>query len=49
MLRAELGKVEQHEVLLDNPTGKEIEVETIISNMANFDVLPPNIILAPYE
>ncbi|KAM3143753.1 Encoded by [Paramecium bursaria] len=49
VLRAELGKVEEHEVLLDNPTGKEIEVETIISNMANFDVLPPNIVLAPYE
>jgi hypothetical protein len=48
-MRSELGKVEQYEVLLENPTSKEVIANTISTNPANFEVMPETIVLAPYE
>ena len=48
-LRAELGKVESHEVELENPTNKEVRVKYRITNAHNFDILPEEIIIAPYD
>ena len=48
-LKAELGKVEAHEVELENPSNKEVVVRTKISNPHNFDVLPEEIIIPPYD
>ena len=43
ILKTELGKVEQYEVLLENPTAKEVIVNTLITNPGNFEVLPEKI------
>lgn len=40
MLKTELGKVEQHEIRLENPSNEDVRVYTFISNPANFDVIP---------
>ena len=48
-LKAELGKVESHEVELENPSNKEVIVKTKISNPHNFDILPEDIIIPPYD
>lgn len=36
--KTELGKLDKHEVLLENPTGKPITAEILISNPANFSL-----------
>ena len=48
-LKAELGKVEQFEILLENPSNIEVNVDYQISNKNNFDVLPENIVIQPYN
>ena len=48
-LRAELGKVESHEVELENPSNKEVRVKYRMTNSHNFDVLPDEIIIPPYD
>ncbi|KAL4497051.1 hypothetical protein ABPG72_002207 [Tetrahymena utriculariae] len=45
MLKAELGKVEQHEIRLDNPSNEDVKVYTYVSNPSNFDVLPEQIVI----
>ena len=49
MLKAELGKVEQHEVRLDNPSNEDVRVWVSVSNPANFDVMPEEIIIPAHE
>lgn len=39
-LKTELGKVEEYEIQLENPTNMEVNVNVKITNPANFDVLP---------
>ena len=48
-LKAELGKTESHEVELENPTNKEVRVFYKLSNPHNFDILPEDIIIQPYD
>lgn len=48
-LRAELGKVEEWEVSLENPSNTECNVYAKISNPNNFDVIPENIIIPAYD
>ena len=43
------GKTEQFEVQLENPSNIEVKVNIKNSNEHNFDILPPIIILPPYE
>lgn len=38
MLKAELGKIEMHEVILENPSEKDVKVHTKISNSVNYEV-----------
>lgn len=47
-MKTELGKVEEYEIQLENPIDKEVAVTVTISNPANFDVLPSEIILKPH-
>ncbi|CAD8092149.1 unnamed protein product [Paramecium primaurelia] len=47
-LKTELGKVEEYEIQLENPIDKEVNVQIQISNPANFDVLPTDIVLKPH-
>lgn len=49
MLKTELGKVEQHEIRLENPSNEDVRVYTQVSNSANFDVLPEEIIIPAHE
>ncbi|EGR28301.1 hypothetical protein IMG5_179020 [Ichthyophthirius multifiliis] len=49
LLKAELGKVEQQEVRLENPSNYDTKVEVIISNKTNFDVIPDQIIIPANE
>lgn len=42
-MKTELGKVEEYEILLENPTPKEVIVNSIISNPGNFEILPETI------
>lgn len=49
VLRTELGKVEQHRIVLENPSDKEVKVVAKIVNQTNFDVVPENIVLKPYD
>lgn len=48
-LKAELGKVEEWGVVLENPYGKECQITTNISNPFNFDVIPENIIIPAFN
>ena len=48
-LKAELGKVEYHSVELENPSNKEVRVRSILSNPNNFDTLPEDIVIQPYD
>jgi len=48
-LKAELGKVEAHEVELENPSNKEVRVRAKLSNDNNFDTLPEDIVIQPYD
>ena len=48
-LRAELGKVEEWEVELENPSNVDCPVYAKISNPNNFDVLPENIVIPAYD
>ena len=48
-LRAELGKAEYHEVELENPTNKEVRVRPRLSNPHNFDILPEDLTIPPYD
>lgn len=47
VLRCELGKVASYNVLLENPSDKEVRAVARISNPTNFDVTPEVIILKP--
>eukprot|EP01017_Pseudomicrothorax_dubius_P047657 TRINITY_DN8583_c0_g1_i5.p1 TRINITY_DN8583_c0_g1~~TRINITY_DN8583_c0_g1_i5.p1 ORF type:complete len:454 (+),score=135.08 TRINITY_DN8583_c0_g1_i5:255-1616(+) len=49
MMRAELGKVEKQEVILENPSNKEVRVSYRLSNINNFDIFPDTIIIPPFE
>lgn len=46
-LKAELGKFSQYEVVLENPSGFNVQVIHRVSNPNNFDIIPDNIILPP--
>lgn len=48
-LACELGKVAQHWVHLENPTGQEMHIDVKNSNPTNFEVMPDKVILQPYE
>ncbi len=48
-MKAELGKSETHEVMLENPSPKETFVTFKISNTGNFDVIPERIMIPPYD
>lgn len=48
-LKAELGKVEEWEVILENPSNTECPIYAKISNPNNFDVLPENITIPAYD
>ena len=48
-LKAELGKAEYHEVELENPSHKEVQVRPRLSNPHNFDIVPEEIIIPPYD
>lgn len=48
-LKCELGKTEQHEVTLDNPSNESVKVRVKISNEHNYEVLPEGIVIPPYE
>lgn len=48
-LKAELGKVEEWGIILENPYGKECQITTNISNPFNFDVIPENIIIPAFN
>lgn len=48
-LKAELGKVEEWEVVLENPSNSECMVFSKISNPNNFDVIPDNIMIPAYD
>ena len=48
-LKAELGKVEEWIVYLENPSGYICDIEHRLSNPNNFDVFPENISIGPYE
>lgn len=47
VLRCELGKVEFHQIFLENPSDKEVKAISKVTNPTNFDVNPDNIILKP--
>lgn len=49
MLKTELGKVDEHEVRLDNPSNEDVRVWVEVSNPANFEVLPESIIIPANE
>jgi hypothetical protein len=49
MLKCELGKTEQHEVVLENPSAREQRVRITVSNPSNFDVTPDSIVIPPYD
>ena len=48
-LKAELGKVEEWEIILENPSNADCPVYPKISNPNNFDVIPDNIIIPAYD
>ena len=48
-LKAELGKVEEWMVYLENPSGFHTDINYKISNPNNFDIFPENISVGPYE
>mmetsp|Transcript_44467 Transcript_44467/g.58995 ORF Transcript_44467/g.58995 Transcript_44467/m.58995 type:complete len:122 (-) Transcript_44467:1310-1675(-) len=49
MLECELGKTANHQIELENPTGKELYLDYRNSNPTNFAVIPDKVILPPYE
>ena len=49
ILKAELGKVEECEYILENPSNKDCAVYPKISNPNNFDVIPDNIVIPAYD
>lgn len=48
-LKAELGKVESHEVELENPSSKEVRVKPRLTNPHNFNVVPEDIVIPAYD
>ena len=48
-MKAELGKVEQYECILENPSNMEVRVAVRLTNPNNFDVLPDNFTIPPYS
>ena len=48
-MKAELGKVEQYECILENPSNMEVRVVVRLSNPNNFDVSPDNFTIPPYS
>lgn len=48
-LKAELGKVEEWEVEIENPSNSDCAVYPKISNPNNFDVIPDNIVIPAYN
>ena len=48
-MKAELGKVETSEIELENPSNQEVQVRYRLSNPYNFEVLPENIVIPPYD
>lgn len=49
LLECELGKVANHVVNLENPTGQELYLDFKNSNPTNFEVVPDKILLPAYE
>ncbi|EAR97253.2 flagellar associated protein (macronuclear) [Tetrahymena thermophila SB210] len=49
ILKCELGKIEQHEVILENPSNEDVKVKVKISNPQNFEVYPENIVIPSYD
>lgn len=48
-LHAELGKIAQHEVELENPAGKAVQVKYRNTNPGNFAVLEDTIVIPAYD
>lgn len=48
-MKSELGKYDQQEVFLENPSGNEVRVYYRLSNANNFDVIPDTIYIPPYS
>lgn len=49
LLECELGKVANHFVTLENPTGQELYLDFKNTNPTNFEVIPDKILLPAYE
>lgn len=49
VLRCELGKAEQHEVALENPSNEDVKVRVKISNQQNYEVFPESIVIPAYD
>jgi hypothetical protein len=49
VLKAELGKSEQHEITLENPSNEDVHVTYKISNPQNYEVYPEEIIIPSYD
>jgi len=49
LLECELGKVANHTITLENPTGQELYLEFRNSNPTNFEIVPDKILLPAYE
>ena len=48
-MKAELGKVEQYECILENPSNMEVRVAVQLTNPNNFDVVPDNFTIGAYS
>lgn len=49
VLKCELGKTDQHEITLENPSNEDVKVRATISNPTNFEIYPENIVIPAYE
>ncbi|EGR31281.1 hypothetical protein IMG5_114390, partial [Ichthyophthirius multifiliis] len=49
VLKAELGKTEQHEITLENPSNEDVPIQVKISNPSNYEVYPENIVIPAYD
>ncbi|CAD8106047.1 unnamed protein product [Paramecium primaurelia] len=49
LLKASLGKVEQQVVILENPSDQKVTLQCRISNPTNFDILPDELIIQPFD
>jgi len=49
VIKGSLGKVEEQIVTLENPSDSAITLTTRITNPTNFEVIPENITIQPYD